>query len=268
MPYNMQQYVDDVRLRLSRYDVSAEVDNGMLEVLVNRARHDVQLATLEFFPERYAREVIISAAPANVTAYDTTSPRLSGSVVNKVYDVALPADFITDVQVMVKDDTTVFWSARKANKRELFQIMRNTWNCPSLQNPIYYIERAPGDATYTIGVSKGSTAVATNDIKIWYLAKLPYLQLFGSGGSPDPEVRIGYDCQELVVTLASLKTCMALQFTDALQAITGDIELNIFFLEEMYKRHVDRSKLLLPSRESLYPNQPIPERPVAAPQAQ
>jgi hypothetical protein len=257
----MQQYVDDVRLRLSRYDISAEVDNGMLEMLVNRARHDVQLATLWVFPERYARETTIAAAPSAVANYATTSPTLAGSVTNAVYEVALPSDFIEEVQVFIKDDSTNFWAARKLNKRELFQIMRNVWNCPTLQNPIYYVERSPGDATYTIGASKGATAVATNDIKLWYLAKLPYLQLFGTGGAADPEVRIGYDCQELVVTLATLKTCQALQFSDALPTITGDIDLNIYILEEMYKKRVDRSKLLLPSRESLYPNMPVPERP-------
>lgn len=261
MPYNMQQYVDDVRMRLSRYDISAEVDNGMLEMLVNRARHDVQLATLQIFPERYSREFTIAAVPSAVTDYATTSPRATGSVTNAVYEAALPSDFIEMVQCFVKDSGTTFWAGRLVNKRELVQIMRNVWNCPTEQNPVYYVQRAPGDASYTIGVSKGSGVVATNEIRIWYLAKLPYLQLFNAG-NPDPEVRIGYDCQELVVSLATLKVCQALKFDVSVQAIVGDINLNIAFLEDAYKTGVDRSKLMLPSRESLYPNRPVPENPV------
>lgn len=261
MAMDMQKYVDDVRLRLPRYDVSQELDQGTIAMLVNRARIDVQLATLQTFPERYARETVVSGTPAAVTEYATTVPKPSGNVTNAVYSISLPADFIEEVSVFVKDDGTDFWETRKINKSELFQTMKNIWNCPTLNTPIHCTERAPGSAAVTLYVSKGDTVVAAGDIKLWYLARLPDLELFNGSGSADTEVRIGHDLTDLVVTIATLKAVETLQFTRAKQPIMNDIEIAVSLLEAQYSRGIDRKKLNLPSRESLYPNQPVPELP-------
>jgi len=253
MPYNMYQYTDEVMARMSRYDVQIELDPLKLEMLINRARMDVQAATMPIFRERYGRIAIIGSSPALVPTYS------HGSIAT--YQVNLPTDLIEDEVVLVKYDSND-WAARKLDKREFYGVIRNSWSYPTPQAPIYMVEKDPANPLATIYVSKGSASVIANDITIWYLAALPYLQSYPVSGVPDNERKMGWQWEELVVLCTMVKAYEMLQFNQMRDLISNDVQTMVSLMEEQYKTTIDRSKLLLPTRESVVPGVPISDVPL------
>ena len=263
MPYNMQTYAAEVMHRLHRYDVAKSVDLGMLESLINAARFDVQMATLQAVPERYARIHRPSAVPAvswvdsaRMFEYDQTTngPK---TIINQVFVLPLPEDFITDVTVMIMNDSNVWWPARAVSKRDLYTVLTKSFSKPTQRNPIYCIEKLIGQLQTRLLVSIGPNEMAQYTTEIWYLAKLPWLQIENAAGQPDAEVRIGYDLEELVVLTACLKVLEAIGMPTARQLIRQDIEMMISAMQRQYEGEIDRSRLLVEARESVIPNVPI-----------
>lgn len=268
MPYTMQSYQDEVALRLSRYQVSLELDAGTLEMMINRARRDVQLATLQMFPERYAAiidlDLVSGNAAVEVQEYRNTVPRFGTSVTNSVWRMQLPDDYIQIHSVLVQTvsgENAGFWEAREVNKAELYGAMRNQNQMPTSFDPIYCIEKDPANARYDIYVSKGANAVSPSQVTIWYQKALKYLQLVGAGGTPDAEVNMSYEYEEMVVLNTMLQALKKTNFLVAKQVIQGDVENLLTEIETNYNATVDKRGLLLPSRMGLYPGSAVPDRP-------
>lgn len=268
MPYTMQSYQDEVALRLSRYQVSLELDAGTLEMMVNRARRDVQLATLQMFPERYAAIINLNLVSGNtatqVPEYTNTVPRFGASVVNTVWRIQLPDDYVQIHSVLVdtpNGETPAYWEAREVNKTELYGAMRNQNQMPTSTDPIYCIEKDPDNARHHIYVSKGASAVSPSQVRIWYQKALKYLQLVGAGGQPDQEVNMSYEYEEMVVLQTMLQALKKTNFLVAKQVIQSDMESLLTEVESNYNATVDKRGLLLPSRAGLYPGTAIPDRP-------
>lgn len=263
MPYNMQTYAAEVMHRLHRYDVAKSVDLGMLEAAVNAARHEVQMATLQAVPERYARihkpvglPAISWVDSARMLEYDQTTLGAK-TIINQVYVLNLPEDFITDVTVQVADDSNVYWPARPVSKRDLYTVLTKSFSKPTERNPIYCIEKLVGNQQARLLVSIGPNSLVDGATEIWYLAKLPWLQIENDTGQPDAEVRIGYDLEELVVLVACLKILETIGVADAMPLIRQDIEMTIVAMQRQYEGEIDRSRLLVEARESVIPNVPI-----------
>lgn len=262
MPYTMATYASEVMHRLHRYDVAKSVDVGMLENIINQARFDVQMATLQLIPERYARLHIPTAAPA-VSWVDSarmfehdTSTGGARTIVNQVYVLPLPQDFITEVAVSVLYDEN-WWPARPVAKRDLHTVLTKSFSKPTQRSPIYCIEKLVGQAQTRLLVSIGPTALPANKVEIWYLAKLPWMQLENATAAPDAEVRIGYDLEEMVVQVACLKILQTMNLPGAMPLIRQDIEMMVAALQRQYEGEIDRSRLLVEARESVIPNVPI-----------
>jgi hypothetical protein len=262
MPYTMQTYATEVMHRLNRYDVAKSVDVGMLENIINQARFDVQMATLQAIPERYARIHVPTDIPAvswvdsaRMFEYDTNT-NAARTLVNQVFVLNLPEDFITDVTVSVLTEDN-WWSARPVSKRDLYTVLTKSFSKPSPRNPIYCIEKFTDTLQVRLLVSIGTDALAANKVEIWYLAKLPWLQIENPQGVSDPEVRIGYDLEELVVLISCLKIMETLGLPTSNALIRQDIEMMVASLQRQYEAEIDRSRLLVEARESLIPNVPI-----------
>jgi hypothetical protein len=268
MPYNMRTYASEVMHRLGRYDVARSVDSGMLETVVNLARHEVQLATLQAVPERYSRRhrpttaaAVSYVDSAKMFEYDMATNG-TRTVTNLVGSIDLPQDFIIDVTVGVGTApiavNPVLWQARPVSKRDLYTVLTKSFAKPTPHNPVYTIEKSTTSNNYRLLISTGTALPLANEVEIWYLAKLPWLQISNSTGAPDPEVRIGYDLQELVVVIACKKILETLNIIDGRQIIMQDIEMMISSLQREYAGRIDRSRLLVEAKESTVPNVPIP----------
>jgi len=129
---------------------------------------------------------------------------------------------------------------------------------------MYYIEKSPANPYYVIGVSNGDNTVKPEEIEVWYNKALKYLQSYNpalpqGADMSDPEVVMSYEFEELVIYQAMLDCLRKMNFADeTVQRMIGaDMEQVISMYAENYNTAVDRSYLLLPSNEGLYPNQPI-----------
>jgi hypothetical protein len=257
----MRTYASEVMQRLKRYDVAKSIDSGMLETSINLARYQVQLATLQTVPERYAR--IHRPVNAVVVSWENSARMLefdqstggAKTIINQVGTVDLPSDFIADVTVGVSEGD-VMWQARKVSKRDLYSVLTKSMTKPTPHNPIYCIERSTETANPKLFISTGTALPAQGIVEIWYLARLPWLQIANSTGQPDVEIRIGYDLQELVVTIACYKIMESLQIIDGRQLLKNDIELMVSALNQQYQAGIDRSRLFVEANESLVPKVP------------
>jgi len=166
MPYNMRTYASEVMHRLGRYDVAKSVDSGMLETVVNLARHEVQLATLQAVPERYARRhrpstaaTISYADSAKMFEYDMATNG-TRTVTNLVGSIDLPQDFIIDVTVGVGTApiavNPVLWQARPVSKRDLYTVLTKSFAKPTPHNPVYTIEKSTTSNNYRLLISTGT----------------------------------------------------------------------------------------------------------------
>lgn len=262
MPYTMQTYAAEVMHRLNRYDVAKSVDVGMLENYINQARFDVQMATLQAVPERYARLHTPPAVPAvswvdsaRMFEHDAATGG-ARTIVNQVFVLQMPEDFITDVTVSVYYDED-WWPARPVAKRDLHTVLTKSFSKPSRRSPIYCIEKLTGQTQTRLLVSIGPTTLEAGKAEVWYLAKLPWLQIENANRAPDAEVRIGYDLEELVVQVACMKTLQTLGLPNGMGLIRQDIEMMVAALQRQYEGKIDRSRLLVEARESIIPNVPI-----------
>ena len=260
MAYDMRSYASEVMQRLDKYEVARKLDYGTLESLINLARLDVQNATLQALPERYARRHRVAGTPAlsladsaRILEYDVVTQG-ARSIVNRVFTLNLPEDFIDEVAVGIEYNGAI-WPARNVSKRDLHTVLTKSFARPSRYDPIYCIEKQVGTAQTKILVSIGPDTPDVASIEIWYLAKLPWLQISTTTGA-DVEVRIGADLQELVVLLACQKVITALSLPGTGAIVRNDIDLMLKIIEQQYKGKVDRSRLLVEARESTVPQQP------------
>lgn len=264
MSYTMVQYVTEVQNRLRRYPQASMIDATSLERFINDARHIVQMATLQMVPERYARLWVPSVAPTESSEHSVRASVYAGggvtTVLNRAFLYDLPADFIGIVDVSYVDAQGDFWPARRSSTRELYTTMTRSWTMPTERDPIYVLDRQTSASTYRLIVSAGDSALVADDIEVWYLAKLPSMQIVTSNvGGTDAEVRIGYDLQDIVISIAMLRTLQAAGDPTVGQIIEQDVMAAVKAFESNYKGAVDRKLLLTQAREGLIPNTPIVE---------
>lgn len=250
----MESYISEIEGRLPRYEVSVLSNHGELEMHINRSRRDVQMALLPVAEYRFGRRRVLSATPT----LDSRLTVQNGPYEVKFYSIALPADVI-DVPVVNVLTSTVWRGAQRLTKQELNSVAANTYTRPVPHRPVYALEKSPGSATGVIYVSKGSAAIAASETEIFYTAALAHLEQVNSSDTTDAERKIPWDCEELVILKAMWRLCASDKFVQARRSIEADMELTIRILEDNYKNRIDRSHLLLPSRESLVPNVPLAE---------
>lgn len=263
MPYTMRQYAQEVLQRLDRYDVAKHVDFGMLETVINLARLDVQMATLQAVPERYSRlhrpaspPTFVPTDSARMQEVDSATGTLR-NIVNRVGVVTLPEDFIVEVAVGYNLNENL-WPARGVSKRDLYTTLTKSFTKPTPRNPIYCIEKRVTDTGTRLLFCAGETLPYTGSlVEIWYLAKLPWLQISNAAGTTDAEVRIGYDLQELVILISCLRIMETISGPDARGLIRQDVEMALSAVERQYEGQIDRSRLLVEARESTIPSKPI-----------
>lgn len=254
MPYTMETYISEIEARMPRYEASVKSNHGQLEMHINRARRDVQSALLPVAEYRFGRRRILSAAP-------TLESRLTvqnGSYEIKFYTTPLPADVI-DVAALNVLTSAVWRGAQRLTKQELYGVANNTYTRPMPHRPVFAIEKSPGAAVSSLYVSKGTAAVGASEIEIFYTAALAHLEQVNSSDAADAERKIPWDCEELVIYKAMWLMFAGDKFVAARRTLEADMDLTIRILEDNYKNRIDRSHLLLPSRESLVPNVPMPE---------
>lgn len=283
--YTAKEYIDDIKLRCSRLSVTLELDDPTILTFINASRKRVQQSTIALYPERYSKIVkldITNAVPsANSYAYNPTY----GYTIN-IYSLDLPDDFIGAHVIKLRYklngtfQSTAFTNvtfnneARRYDKRELYKLLTQTNNRPTILSPAYAIER--NIVTVSAGVESNSgngyvlllagldtsngylpdeVAYVSGEVEVWYTALVSDLEEFPSatpGVVADREVTIPAEFEELVM-MHTMVACM--QKVRAAEAITMEVmsELTDYEKEifEVFAVTKQKAGSLLPSREAI-----------------
>lgn len=283
--YTAKEYIDDVKLRCSRLSVNLELDDPTILTFINASRKRVQQSTIALYPERYGKIVRLdlgnAVASTNSYAFNPTY----GYVID-VYSIPLPTDFIDAHVVILRfvldgifqdttyDGITFNNECRRFDKRELYKVLTQTHNRPTIISPAYSIERNIVNVSAGVETNSGTgynlliaglttsagslmseSAFVSGEVEVWYTALISELEEFPSatpGVVSDREVTIPAEFEELVM-MHSMVMCM--QKVRAADTITMEVmsELADYEQEIMGQYTVTKQKAgsLLPSREAI-----------------
>lgn len=277
-----KEFVDDLRLRLSRLDVKLEIDDAVLLTILNAARKKTQTLTLALHPERYGRIMNIPLADFTLIPEDVVTNFTHGEDIN-VWWYELPTDFIDAHVVILRfkvdgdieelggtyDNVIFNFEARRFDKKELFGVQEQSWNRPTYVTPVYAIERNIVSVTAGASANTGNdhyllisgldTATGTimdfmesGEIEIWYTAMVPELELYPNplGTISDLELAISIEFEELTMLTAMIG---CLQKIRASQELIGELRSELgeweAIVSETYTVAKQKENSLLPSRD-------------------
>ena len=286
--YRAKEYIDDIKLRLSRLDVKLELDNPSILTILNAARKTVQASTLALYPERYGKVVRIDFGNlVAVTDGEVVNPITSVNI--EQYTAPLPDDFIeahvvimryvlngnlTGIGLGTYTNVTFNRECRRFDKRELFNIQQQSRNQPTILAPVYAIERnvvsfTAGVATAAVanynliisGVNFGTgsdTLIATatsGELEVWYTAMVPELEEFISttpGALSDIELSIPVEFEELIIAHAMIGCLRKVRNS---QKLIQDMMIDLKEMQDLvldtYTTQRKKAGSLLPSKESV-----------------
>jgi len=278
MPHTCKTYMEEAMLRLNRYEVQAELDDGSAEMLVNLARRDVQLATIGLFPERYAGihrlDLENNFLTSELQEFRQVITRGGLPDTIRWYGYQLPDDFIEEVAVYVKSEANGdWWRARKTTKQEMWAVSRSSTLAPTVREPMYFVEKDTDSDAYRIACSHGGTPIIASEwIEVWYKKALRWLQMFNSDyqGNPDEsdiEVAMNYEFEEWVVYRLMIRVLEKLNWADQniKQIIDLDIQRIVSLSSSNFSTSIDEVGILVPSKRQTWPV-PTYEVPHEAPQ--
>ena len=183
-----RQYIDEIKLRLTRIGVVTKINDAEILTRVNRSRRAIQMMAMPVFEQKFGAYAILPIA--TITADSTSSAPVNnfGSVAN-IYRVPLGFPIIDVISAsIVWTDTSgqiLRRECRKVAKREMNTVNYHAWNCPTIDRPIYALESKYREATPTqlagqtlyLGGLEDSPATTilsmTNpSVELWYVAPL------------------------------------------------------------------------------------------------
>ena len=289
--YNAKQFVDEVKLRLSRHNVVLSLGEPDILMLVNEARRDVQLSTMGLFREFFGK--VLRLDTFTIDADLATANQTLGRTVN-VWRTVMPIDFIDTYVVNLRYQlngtiaefggasyTNVTFDApcRRVNKRELFGVQGQSWNTPTLHHPIYAVEKkltdlanpySPNYIMYLAGLDVDGTTtifdVAEADsvmIEMWYVAALPALEEQPSlvpGSVPDTELAIPHAFEELVILNAMMLCLQKTDNQEAMASVKADQDMMMMLIEDQYNVSRQKRSMLLESRQPIISQSPYPQQ--------
>jgi hypothetical protein len=267
-----KDYVDEVKLRLSRHDVALDLDEPTVLMYVNEARQAVQRSTMNFYPSNYGKRFNMTAGAggANWTLGRSVGFSARGATITvESYKATLPTDVIDLVSVQTQHTIQVqvtnpnpppatitqaqtrTYEARRVDFREMFNVMQHSFNRPTPQTPIYAIETntVTGDKVLHLSVGQGKAQNgAGTGVVIWYVAALAPLDL-----TPNPtiEMYIPWQFQEMVVMGAMVSCLQRIQANDHLPSVKAELQAYESLKADLYTTSKQRATAWLPSGEAV-----------------
>lgn len=270
-----QDYIDEVKLRLLRYDVAYNLNDQKVLTYVNKARRDVQKSTMGLMQERYGkiwREQLTENFDANIDVMAS----YAGGRRCRVQTVDLPVDFI-DVVVTIlewrRETVTYRSEARRMVKKEMYNIQMNAWNMPSMWRPVYILERLKkyerdstniGNHINILGldIDNGRSLFDVADsgtiyLESWYIAALDDLENYilpstlAANYHGDTEYTVPPDVEELVIYHTMMSCLKDIKEYAAAQILAGEIRTLEGMVAEHYAVTKEKEGTLLPSKEGV-----------------
>jgi hypothetical protein len=256
----IKQYVDEVMLRLRRYDVSLEIDIQTATLFVDRARREVQMSTVGLYPERYSG--IVTPTGIAEDAAQSVTNRSTGQPI-KLYKGFVPRDIIEPKIVVVlygSGATESAYEARRVDKRELYNVMRHSWVRPTPITPVYAIEATSSE--FSVNETRNSKNLIyiagppsiTFNTRIFTTLALDfhdYLPDYENGTlSSVEDMETSWMFTEMVITHALVDCLQKIEAPAALASVKAEQQFYAQMVKEMYSMNTTQSQRL-PSNEPI-----------------
>lgn len=238
----LQDYIDEVKLRSLRHDIHVKSNDLLIATYINRGRHQAQRAALSYGYNKFGSIAAISGA-LGVPDTLISSVDSMNRPINAIR-YPMPSDLIdiTNLAIFYNDTATgTKWKkeARKVDEREAFGVHYNTWNMPSIERPVYYVESIIENAVGNVGnylilagLNDDSALITLSDImlQLWYIKAIPYLSVV-----TDTENWLSPDLQELAVYHAMLNVVRDNGSMQTYQSFQQDINKKIQTISQNYQ---------------------------------
>ena len=248
----LQDYIDEVKLRLNRYNVVTSSNDISIMTYINDGRRNAQRISLPYVGQRYGKIMTISGG--RFEAYAPTSIALPGSRMVVTYNVKLPdecVDVDSIVFVYATHGAEFRKEARRMDKEELYNLSLNNWTIPSIDRPTFTVEHILfGDAAMAgknLIVAGASQADMENiNVRIWYKAIIPDLS-----DPNESEQWLSPDFQELAIYYAMLSLVRDSKSTEHYQTISIVLNKMVSNLTGVYQLNEFQPGKELESNEAI-----------------
>lgn len=231
-----RQYIDEVKLRLTRIGIVTKINDGEILTYVNRARRAVQMLVLPIYEQRFGAYVQIPIATITADTTASAPANYFGRAIN-IYRVPLGIPVVDIISAYVSwtdaNGVVVRREARRVAKKEMHTINYHSWNLPSIDRPIYALEtkqaeatpgQFSGDTIYLGGLEDNlTTTILTQTapmFEMWYTAPLADFQAY-----PEVEAVLSPDLEELAILQTMLYCLSNIQYIAQKQVVQTDFEL-------------------------------------------
>lgn len=258
-----RDYINEVKLGLLKISVNVLFDDMTILTMVNKARKQIQMATLNMFSEFYYDEIqysLFSITPLNFT-YNPN---------NQEFAILMPDSFIEPVDVWIyhqnPDPTSgvfILNQMRLVDPREYIYTVQNTFNTPQETTLVGYFENNVADGRtrlfFSMPLQYFNSIIGLNPVlRIYFLAlvdDLEHIVNVGFGGiqareTPDVEQQIPPQCHELVVQQAIVNLLGSTDLVSALQRAKDELQISFAMLDLEKDFERLQKSFFLPSKES------------------
>lgn len=252
-----REYIDDIKLRLLRYGVDADLNSELILTFINKARRSVQRILLPLYPERFATIFTVTHSAGNINNNLSLTSNTAMSYVNSdVYTYALPSWFIDSYEVIVRWNSILHggvWTsrARRFSQQEMNTVLSNTWNAAVMEDPMYSSEFVGNQPFLNISGLTPIQADASGNVSIdiYSIVALSSLEDVNTGGVSDTETVIPSFAEEIVIYEAMLLCLEVLNQPVAYQMVEQEKSFVESSIVMNYGTKRQREEVLLPSKE-------------------
>lgn len=267
-----QQYIDEVKTRIGRSYANDRFSDLYILSVINKARRNIQFATLELLQEHYtvAIDIPLNSQPMDLVYSDIIN--YNGDQIY-VYRIQLPANFIDLVEAWVYFDNITDVSyinclqVRVVSKREFIYTLQHTYNTATFNQPLAHIEHNIADASYILHLAISRELYNfenfnnSGTLRIFYLYLIDDLGneaiIIDGGGwhriitppiEEDPQ--LPPQLEELVILRAVVDILSLTDESNYLQRVKDELQMYYHILEENYQiRYI--METTIPSKLSL-----------------
>lgn len=254
----IKEYIDEVKIRLTRIGVARDIDDIFLATYINRARQQAQRFVMPITPDRYGK-----VRRYNLTglANDIDQPTSYVGKDVQYWRLDLPDDFLDVhsciVEWQLASNSTIYRAeARQATKFEMYNSAMNPYTSPMRIRPVYILENVLNDPVVmndpgkTILISAGdndSLELDTNYIEcqLWYVHSLYNLDYWLN----DNDQVTPYYLEELVINFAIQMALRNINDEKALDAVDAEVKALEKLVKELYIVKTDMVQQFMPSKE-------------------
>jgi len=254
-----REYIDEIKLRLNRLGVTSTLNDPLILNYVNKARRDVQMATLSVMPERYGRRDVYLLNAASAPVDVDSMVHIYYNVPIEVRTFQLPPDYI-DVETLwigrMKNGRWIYREARRLHKKEFHNVKTHCFNIPHVDRPVFVIDSKQyndfggvDNICYIAGLEENGVSIFNAgmvQVEIWAIVALSDFDRLDEN-----ENVLSIDLQEYAVKQAMVYCLNDIDYIGLKQSMVSQVETYKRMVIDNYRMLKQQPIHQLPSQEGV-----------------